>query len=113
MFQAEGGIRGAQESRGLGEVYEGQFVYSEYGHIELCSFVAWPTHTHNTHTCVCVVCIFLLFFLRGAGGVCVGGVWAFSYPHLTLPPKRTGVVWGLHCRSTSSMLSVCCDPYTS
>ena len=67
FFQAEDGIRDAQESRGLGDVYKRQ-KYKDYGvYVDLRHWQLQPTH--------------LVFdeVTRKAGPIAV------SYTHLTLP----------------------------
>eukprot|EP00658_Telonema_sp_P-2_P040474 TRINITY_DN28942_c0_g1_i1.p1 TRINITY_DN28942_c0_g1~~TRINITY_DN28942_c0_g1_i1.p1 ORF type:complete len:107 (+),score=29.67 TRINITY_DN28942_c0_g1_i1:63-383(+) len=56
FFQAEDGIRDAQESRGLGDVYKRQGINAEYGvSVLYCERKQHPQHTHHK-MCYAVKC---------------------------------------------------------
>ena len=67
FFQAEDGIRDAQESRGLGDVYKRQLAEN--------AVLKLYTSDINGDTCI------KSFSMRKNSH----GVWAVSYTHLTLP----------------------------
>eukprot|EP00658_Telonema_sp_P-2_P015687 TRINITY_DN16058_c0_g1_i1.p1 TRINITY_DN16058_c0_g1~~TRINITY_DN16058_c0_g1_i1.p1 ORF type:complete len:109 (-),score=31.18 TRINITY_DN16058_c0_g1_i1:162-488(-) len=100
FFQAEDGIRDAQESRGLGDVYKRQISTSSKIHPSPVVIANTPTSAGES----CSSCNINSISQSGSGGGCAGQSTSLthnnsiggglgdsspvSYTHLTLPTKR-------------------------